>query len=64
MQKPDEQLIKLVTQTVEDIAKAKGYLTYPKYHEVELVLQALYIVSKAVEVINGQSKKDHRETNY
>lgn len=55
MQKPNEQLVKEVTYTVEEIAKAKGYMTYPKYDEVELVLTALYIVNEAIKRLEGKS---------
>ena len=54
----DEKLVKLVAQTVENIAREKGWLTYPHENEVKLVLTALYIVNKAiVEALRKVSKK-------
>jgi len=53
LKKPNKELVKLVAQTVEDIASIKGYLTWPKEAEVELVLRALYLVNIAMEVADG-----------
>ena len=54
--KLEPKLIKLVTETVEDIAKLKGYMTYPKQAEVELVLTALLIVNDAARRMNSGTK--------
>ena len=50
--KPSDQLVNLVTQTVKDIAKEKGYLSYPKKTEVVMVLTAWMIVSEAIRRVN------------
>ena len=51
-QKPSDQLVNLVTQTVKDIAKENGCLSYPKKVEVVMVLTALMIVSEAIRRVN------------
>ena len=53
----DKETIKLIADTVEDIAKAKGYMSYPKYHQVEMVLQAIMLINKAKEVIDDKAKR-------
>jgi hypothetical protein len=59
MKELDTGLVELVTEAVESLAKSKGYLTYPREADVRLVLQALHIVNKALEVINetGRCRK-------
>jgi len=41
-------LISLIAYIVKALAEAKGYPSYPKEEEVELVLQGLYIVNEAI----------------
>jgi len=48
MSEPSEEIVNLVVTTVEDIAKAKGYLSYPKRSDVVMVLTALMIVNEAI----------------
>ena len=48
MKSLNEHLVKLVTETVEDIAKVKGYQSYPKEQAVIMVLTALLIVNEAI----------------
>jgi len=42
---------------VEDIAVVKGYLSYPKYHGVELVLQAIVLINMVKEQMDKQRRK-------
>ena len=42
------ELISLIAYIVKALAEAKGYPSYPKEEEVELVLQGLYIVNEAI----------------
>lgn len=60
---PEEQVVRLVASTVEDTAKVKGYQTYPKYHEVKMVLEALMIVNKALKRVEEKDgKRNKRKT--
>jgi hypothetical protein len=56
----DKQLITLVTQTVKDIAKVKGYSVYPKEHDVVMVLTALMIVSEALNKLEVKDARANR----
>lgn len=54
---PEKQLVRLVAQAVEDIAKEKGWKSYPDEVEVRIVLTALLIVQEAIRrVRHGQAK--------
>jgi len=48
MSEPSKEIVNLVVATVEDIANAKGYSSYPKEFEVIMVLTALMIVNEAI----------------
>ncbi len=61
--KPNQKLVKLVAETVEDLVKAKGYATTPSYYDVELVLQALHLINRAMEVANESRRGRKRDTN-
>ena len=50
----NQELVSLVTHTVQAIAKAKGYATYPEEDGVRLVLQALYLVNIAIKAKEGK----------
>lgn len=43
-----EEGIEIITETANDIAKAKGYFTTVKEGEVELVVQAIYLLKRAI----------------
>ena len=53
----EPNLVKLVAQTVEDIAKLKGLQAYPHEDEVRLVLVALAITNKAIERVKDETKR-------
>ena len=59
--KPNQELINLVSQTVQTIAKYKNYLAYPKETDVELVLQALYLVNMAIKTQEEQNARRGRK---
>ena len=57
------ELVSLIVYATKAIAKAKGYLTYPKEGEVKLVLQGLYIVNMAIKAREKQNgARRSRET--
>lgn len=58
----DEKLVKLVAQTVKDIADAKGWLTYPHESEVRIVLTALHIVNEAMRRVSKNGKVVRRKS--
>lgn len=45
---PSQQLVELVAGATQTIAESKGYLTYPKEAEVEMVLKALALVNMVI----------------
>jgi len=55
---PNQELVGLVAQTVQTIAKHKGYAAYPKEVDIKLVLEALALVNIAIKECQDGTRRD------